>query len=234
LSSDGDGPEASARRALEFVEDGQVLGLGTGRAATAFVRALGARVKQGLHIRGVPTSEATAAVARELGIPLLELEEAGGLDCTFDGADEVDPSLDLIKGWGGALVREKIVAAWSRRLVILVGAEKLVPALGSRGKLPVEVVPFGVSLARRRLQEMGFESQLRSGPEGDPLVTDNGNLILDCKTSLIEDPDALDREIQALPGVVGTGIFAGMADAVIVQDGDRVEVKRRARAKQGR
>ena len=125
-------PEASAQAALEFVEDGQTLGLGTGRAAEAFVRALGARVAEGLNVRGVPTSERTDALARELGIALTTLAEAGRLDVTFDGADEVDPALDVIKGYGGALVREKIVAASSDRLVILVGAEKLVPQLGAR------------------------------------------------------------------------------------------------------
>ena len=128
-----DAPIESARRALAFVEAGQTLGLGTGRAATAFVRELGARVAEGLRVRGVATSEATAAVAREVGIPLLELAEAGPLHVTFDGADEVDPQLELIKGYGGALVREKITAASSRKLLILVGAEKLVAKLGERG-----------------------------------------------------------------------------------------------------
>ena len=220
-------PEASAQAALQFVEDGQTLGLGTGRAATAFVRALGARVQQGLRVRGVPTSEATAAVAAEVGIPLLTLAEAGRLDTTFDGADEVDPELDVIKGYGGALVREKIVAASSDRLVILVGAEKLVGTLGERGKLPVEVLDFGRELCARQLAALGCEPSVRKTDDGAEYRTDNANPILDCKVSGISDPAALETAILAIPGVLGTGLFVGMADAVIVQDGDAVEVRRR-------
>jgi ribose 5-phosphate isomerase A len=218
---------AAAARAVEEVEDGSVLGLGTGRAAAAFVRVLGARVAEGLRVRGVPTSEATAALARDLGIPLVELHEVAELDATFDGADEVDPQLDCIKGYGGALVREKIVAASSRRLVILVGAEKLVPTLGTRGKLPVEVVPFGVPLCRRRLQAMGLDAALRLGEDGEPIATDNGNCVLDCKIGPLDDPVGLDRAIQALPGVLGTGLFLGMAQEVIVERADAVEVLER-------
>ena len=221
------GPEGSAQAALEFVKDGHTVGLGTGRAATAFVRALGERVRQGLSVRGVPTSEATAAVAREVGIPLLTLAEAGQLDTTFDGADEVDPALDVIKGYGGALVREKIVAASSQQLVILVGAEKLVDTLGQRGKLPVEVLDFGRALCARRLAVLGCAPTVRTGDDGRELRTDNGNPILDCKVSAIADPASLEAEILAIPGVLGPGLFIGMAAAGIVQDGDSVEVKRR-------
>jgi ribose 5-phosphate isomerase A len=228
MSEESAGPEASAARALEFVSDGQTLGLGTGRAAAAFVRALGARVADGLRVRGVPTSDATDALARSCGIPLLSLEQAGQLDTTFDGADEVDPQLDVIKGYGGALVREKIVAACSAQIVILVGVEKLVDRLGARGKLPVEVVPFGVGLAQRTLQQMGFESALRLASADSPLKTDNGNYILDCKVGPLDDPAGLDREIQAIPGVVGTGLFVGMANAVVIQHGNHVEVRHRA------
>jgi len=212
------------QKALEYVREGQTLGLGTGRAATAFVRALGARVQQGLKVRGVPTSEATAQVARELGIPLLTLEEAGELDVTFDGADEVAPSLDLIKGYGGALVREKIVAASSRQFVVLVGDEKLVSVLGERGRLPVEIIPFGEALCRRRLAKLGLEADLRRRDDGSVWVTDNGNHILDCRVSSIADPAALDLDLLRIPGVVGTGIFARMANVVLVQRGDEVEV----------
>jgi len=221
-------PEASAAAALEFVEPGQTLGLGTGRAAEAFVRALGARVADGLDVRGVPTSQRTEALARELGITLLTLAEAERLDTTFDGADEVDPHLDVIKGYGGALVREKIVAASSDQLVILVGAEKLVEKLGDRGKLPVEVVAFGQALADRRLREIGCEPVLRRSDGAAPYVTDNGNHILDCRVSAIDRPAQLEQQILAIPGVLGTGLFIGMADAVIVQDGDQVEVRRRS------
>jgi len=221
------GPEASAQAALAFVGDGQTLGLGTGRAAAAFVRALGARVAAGLSVRGVPTSDATEALAREVGIPLLTLEEAGHLDATFDGADEVDPRLDVIKGYGGALVREKIVAASSDALYILVGEEKLVEKLGQRGKLPVEVVPFARSLVQRRMEALGCKGVERLDDAGASYRTDNGNLVLDAEVGAIDDPGALDQALLSIPGVLGTGLFVGMADAVVVQRGDDVEVLRR-------
>jgi len=218
----------AAERALEFVEDGQIVGLGTGRAAAAFVRALATRCKEGgVSVRGVPTSKATEELARELGIPLLDMSDVDEIDVTFDGADEVDPGLDVIKGYGGALVREKIVAAASRRLVILVGHEKLVSRLGQRGKLPVEIVPFAKSLCRRRFAALGYPAELRRDAEGEPLVSDNGNWILDCRVERIPNPAHLDSALLAVPGVVGTGLFVEMADAVIVQDGDSVELRER-------
>ncbi|MBW2295056.1 MAG: ribose-5-phosphate isomerase RpiA [Deltaproteobacteria bacterium] len=226
-SASADTPIATARRALDWVSDGQTLGLGTGRAATAFVRALGERVRDGLKVSGVPTSEVTAALARELSIPLLTLEEAGTIDVCFDGADEVDPNLDLIKGYGGAHVREKIVAASSSKLVILVGVEKVVEVLGSRGKLPVEVLPFGEAHCREALRRLGCEPKTRSNDDGTPLISDNGNYILDCKIAPIENAAELERAILDIPGVLGTGLFIGMADAVIIQDGDAVEVRER-------
>jgi ribose 5-phosphate isomerase A len=202
------------------------LGLGTGRAASAFIERLGLRVKAGLRVRGVPTSERTAQLARKLGIPLVSLAEAGILDVCLDGADEVDPRLDLIKGYGGALVREKIVAASARKLVILVGPEKLVPKLGARGTLPVEVVPFGLTLATRRLRALGCEPRLRM--EGEkPYLTDNSNHILDCGIHPLDDPARFEGELRGVPGVVGSGLFLGMADVVIVEDGEKVEVRRR-------
>jgi ribose 5-phosphate isomerase A len=215
-----------ATRAIEFVKDGDVVGLGTGRAATAFVHALGAAVKEGLRVRGVPTSQVTAGLATQLGISLARLDEVDQIDVTFDGADEVDPRLDLIKGYGGAMVREKIVAASSRRLIILVGAEKLVPILGSRGILPVEVVPFGLLLCQRRLIELDCRPTVRL-VDGQPFVTDNGNQILDCAISAIQDPTAFEQAIVSIPGVVGTGLFIGMADTILVQDGETVKVQRR-------
>ncbi len=215
-----------ANIALEFIKDGDVVGLGTGRAATAFVRALGDAVKAGLRVTAVSTSQVTATLAVQLGIPLATLEEVSSIDITFDGADEVDPRLDLIKGYGGALIREKIVAASSRRLVILVGAEKLVPILGSRGILPVEVVPFGLPLCRRRLAELGCGPTVRE-QNGQPFVTDNGNYILDCSISPLSGPASFEQAILGIPGVVGTGLFIGMADTVLVQDGDAVHVQQR-------
>lgn len=221
----GDGPDLdrTAQKALEWVEPGQTIGLGTGRAAAQFVRALGARVKDGLEVRGVPTSDATEALAADLGIPLVTLAEAGEIDVTFDGADEFTPERDLVKGWGGALVREKIVAASSRRLVILVGPEKKVGRLGERGKLPVEIVPFGRVLCERRLAEMGHSPTIREA-DGGPFLTDNGNFILDCAVQPLADARAVEDAILAVPGVVGTGLFLGMADAVLCQSGDEVEV----------
>lgn len=219
----------AAERALEFVEDGQVVGLGTGRAAADFVRALAIHRKEGgLAVRGVPTSHATEELAAELGIPLVGMEEVEEIDVTFDGADEVDPALDVIKGYGGALVREKIVAAASRKLVILVGNEKLVQRLGQRGRLPVEIVPFAAAFCRRRFRSLGLEADLRPGADGEPLLSDNGNWILDCRVERIPNPSQLDQALLAIPGVVGTGLFAGMADAVIVQDGEHVEVRTRS------
>jgi ribose 5-phosphate isomerase A len=222
-----DSPLATAQRALDWVRDGQTLGLGTGRAATAFVRALGERVRAGLEVTGVPTSEATAELARSLGIPLLTLDEAVRIDVCFDGADEVDPNLDLIKGYGGAHVREKIVAASSEKLVILVGVEKVVEILGSRGKLPVEVLPFGEAHCREALRRLGCEPETRCTDDGTPVVSDNGNTILDCKIAPIQNPAELERAILEIPGVLGTGLFIAMADAVIIQDGDTVEVRER-------
>jgi len=215
-----------AAHALAFVQAGQIVGLGSGRAASAFVRALGREVRSGLAVRGVPTSEATAALAREVGIPLASMEDAGTIDVTVDGADEVDPHLDLIKGYGGALVREKVVAAASRRLVILVGPEKLVPALGSRGKLPVEVVHFAVAYCRRRLADDGHAAAIRTSG-GAPFVTDNGNLILDCAVAAIPDPARLDAALRSIPGVVGTGLFLGMAHTVLAWDEGTVTARSR-------
>jgi ribose 5-phosphate isomerase A len=206
---------AVAARALEFVADGMVVGLGTGRAATAFVHALGARVQQGLRIRGVPTSEATATLARQLGISVIGLGDIETIDVTLDGADEVDPNLDLIKGYGGALVREKIVAAASRREIILVGSEKLVPRLGSHGKLPVEVVQFALPFCQRRLAALGCRPVLRS-TNGKPYITDGGNYILDCGIDPIPSVRELEEALRAIPGVVGTGLFIAMAERVLV------------------
>lgn len=222
------GSATAADAALDFVEDGQVVGLGTGRAAAAFVRALAIRMKEeDLHVQGVPTSHATEELARELGIPLLALDDVDRIDVTVDGADEVDARLDCIKGYGGAMVREKVVAAASRMLVIVVGPEKLVARLGQRGKLPVEVVPFAAAFCTRRLAELGCPPDLRRGSDGGPWVTDNGNWILDCRVERIPNPAQLDQAMRAIPGVVGTGLFIGLAGAVVVGDGDAVDVRRR-------
>lgn len=215
-----------SEKALELVPAGCTIGLGSGRAATAFVRALGERLKQGFRVRGVPSSRETQELALHLGIPLASPEEADEIALTVDGADEVDPNLDLIKGWGGALVREKVVAAMSRKLVILVGTEKLVAKLGERGKLPVEVVPFALPLASRRLHAMGLKPAPRLDGEV-AFVTDNGNHILDCAVPTLDDPSETERRLREIPGVVGTGLFLGMADTVLIQREGDVEVRRR-------
>jgi ribose 5-phosphate isomerase A len=203
-------------RALDLVADNSLIGLGSGRAARAFVQALADRVRAGaVRVRGVATSEETARLARDLGVPLTTLTEAGTLDLTVDGADEVDSRLNLIKGYGRALVREKVVAAASDRLVILVGQEKMVTRLGERGKLPVEIVPFSLPLCERRLLDLGCRPVLWA-ENGHALTTDNGNYILDCGVEPIDEPRQLESTIQAIPGVVGTGLFLGMADVVLI------------------
>ena len=215
-----------ATRALDFVHDGTVVGLGTGRAATAFVHALGEQVANGLRVKGVPTSQATAAAARRLGIPLVGLGDVDVIDVTVDGADEVDPELNLIKGYGGAMVAEKIVAAASRTEVILVGSEKLVPVLGRRGILPVEVLPFAVAFCQRRLAALGSRPTVRLNGNS-PFVSDSGNYILDCGVEPITAPQELEHAIRDIPGVVGTGLFLGIADVVLVGEADGLRELRR-------
>ena len=222
MSAAEEGAARLAEHALQLVQDGQVLGLGTGRAATAFVRALAARVEGGLRVVGVPTAEATARLARQLGIPLATLADHPALDLAIDGADEVDPRGDLIKGYGGALLREKVVATAARRFVVLVGREKIVPTLGSRGRLPVEVVPFALPLCRERLARLGLRPEVRMR-DASPETTDNGNWILDCGLEPIADPPGLDLAIRAIPGVAATGLFLGMAPTILVEAGGKVE-----------
>ena len=206
--------DALGRYALRYVKRGHTLGLGTGRAASAFIRALGA---SGIDVRGVATSKASEELGRSVGIPIVTLAEVGRIDTDFDGADEVDPRLNLIKGYGGALVREKIVAASSRRFIVLVGEEKLVNKLGDRGRVPVEVVPFGVPLAMSKLKALGMKPRVREN-DGKQFITDNGNWILDCEVKKIVNPARLDRDLRAIPGVVGTGLFVAMADIVLVAE----------------
>lgn len=222
---------AVGRKALDFVPDGARIGLGSGRTTEAFLHLLGERIRQGLRIRGVPTSSGTAKLAHQLGIPLDTLDPAEPLEVTIDGADEVERgSLKLIKGWGGALVRERIVAAAAKRQIILVTPEKMVDRLGSRGKLPVEVIPFAVPFSRQRLEAIGVPGGVRPvirDKDGQPFVTDNGNWILDCTIGPQSDPEWLEREMCAIPGVVDTGLFLGTAALVLLAEGGQVrEIKR--------
>jgi ribose 5-phosphate isomerase A len=223
-------PEDLARLAVRAValvrEAGPTVrvGLGSGRAAEAFVRALASERR--LEVLGVPTSRATAALATSLGLVVSD-RLVDPIDVTVDGADEVDPRLDLIKGYGGALTRERIVAAASRRQVILVTPEKLVPRLGTRGRLPLEIVPFAEPLCQRRLRALGCDPRRRE-TAGAPFVTDNGNWILDCGIAAQDDAAALDRDIRRIPGVVDTGFFLGTAEQVLVAEAEAIRVLRRA------
>ncbi|HEV3435901.1 MAG TPA: ribose-5-phosphate isomerase RpiA [Gemmata sp.] len=215
---------AVAERAIKFIPNEGTIGLGSGRAAAAFIHALSKRVIAGLRIQCVPTSKASATLAAQLGIPLVTLDEVNALDVAVDGADEVDPQGNLIKGLGGALVREKIVAASARRLIIVVGVEKLVPVLGTHGILPVEVIPFGLSLCSRRMIGLGLACRLRLS-NGKTFVSDNGNYILDVQVQAMDKPNELEQTIRAIPGVVGTGLFLGMSPTVLIQRGESVEVR---------
>jgi len=207
----------AADRAVKQVKDGMIVGLGTGSTAAYAVDALGQLVRDGLHIIGIPTSELTARQARALGIPLATLAEQTQVHLTIDGADEVElGTLNLLKGRGGALLREKIVASASGRLVIIVDETKLVDRLGSRYAIPVEVVPFGWQVAARKLREAGAAVSIRHAEDGRLFVSDGGHYILDCAFRAIASPASLDQELNAIVGVVEHGLFLGMTSEVIV------------------
>ncbi|MGP0075786.1 MAG: ribose-5-phosphate isomerase RpiA [Bryobacteraceae bacterium] len=211
--------------AAGLVENGMIVGLGTGSTAKFAVEALGRRVKDGLRIVGIPTSEATARQARGVGIRVSSLAEHTEVDLTIDGADEIQRgTLDLIKGHGGALLREKVVASASRRLIIIADDTKLVDQLGTRFALPVEVVPFGWQAAERKLQQLGSHTKLRPGPDEKPFVTDGGNFIIDCSFSPIQAPAELDQQLNSVVGVVEHGLFLKMTSRAIVAGQDGVKV----------
>ncbi len=219
----------AAARALDFVEPGMKLGLGTGSTAAHFVDLLGAKVKAGLDVVCVPTSEATAEQARGLGIKLTTLDDITELDLTVDGADEIDTELSLVKGGGGALLREKIVADASKKVIIIADHSKMVEMLGAF-PLPLEVIPYGLKTTISRVKLMA-EAADCEGPivqrlmaNGKPFVTDNGNFILDCNFGIIEDPITLDMLLKEVPGVVENGMFLDVADYVIIAGPDGVEV----------
>jgi ribose 5-phosphate isomerase A len=220
VSANDAAKRAAAEAAAALVEDGMRVGLGSGSTVRHLVLALGARVREGLRIVAVPSSEATAALAREQGIPLVELDAA--LDLDIDGADEVETgTLRLIKGLGGALLREKIVAEASRRFVVVADTAKVVTVLGEKAPLPVEVVRFGHAATARRLAELGGAPVLRPGPDGAPFVTDGGNLIYDCAGfAPIRDPFTLQRQVRAIAGAVETGLFIDRAEQAIIGAAD--------------
>jgi ribose 5-phosphate isomerase A len=221
----------AAERAVELVQSGMVVGLGTGETATYAIRRIGALLRAGTleDIEAVATSLATAAEAVRWGIPLLEESRATPTDIIIDGADEIDPALNLIKGRGGALLREKIVAQTSRRVVIVADHSKLSPVLGTRSPLPVEVVPFGSRYQPEYLRGLLPQAQIsfRMGPGSSPVRTDQGNFILDCVTGPIEQPEELARRLQARAGVVAHGLFLGLATDVIVAGQSGIEHRTR-------
>jgi ribose 5-phosphate isomerase A len=223
--------QQAAERAVELVASGMVVGLGTGETATYAIRRIGALLRAGTleDIEGVATSLATAAEAVRLGIPLLEESRVTPTDITIDGADEIDPSMDLLKGQGGALLREKIVAQTSRRVVIVADHTKLSPVLGTRSPLAVEIVPFGSRYQAEYLKSLMPQAQIsfRMGSAGLPVRTDQGNFILDCATGPIEHPSELARQLEARAGVVAHGLFLGIATDVIVAGPSGVEHRTR-------
>jgi ribose 5-phosphate isomerase A len=219
--------QAAARASLRFVSNGQVVGLGSGSTATDAVRLLVEQVRSGLKIRGVPTSTATEKLAKSGGIPLTTLDEVLAIDVTIDGADEFDPQLNLIKGGGGNLLREKIVASASKLFVIIVDSSKQVPTLG-KFPLPVEVIPFAQSLVRRKIEALGAKVKVRQSATGDPFVTDEGHHLLDCDFGRIPDPAALARKLESMPGVVEHGLFLDMANVVLLAKGSEVQELRRS------
>jgi ribose 5-phosphate isomerase A len=229
--------QQAAERALTLVEDGMSLGLGTGSTAARFVDLVGRKVKEGLRVRCVPTSQATRAQAERLGIPLISLEQQPFLDLTVDGADELDAELRLIKGGGGALLIEKIVATASGRMVVIADVSKRVATLG-RFPLPVEVVRFGLAATRSMIEvlasDAGCQGEIRQRvkADGEPFVTDSGNFILDCAFGQIDEPEALDEALKLIPGVVENGLFLGIADAAIVAGPSGVVVLERDEAGQ--
>ena len=221
-----DEKQVAARASLQFVQDGQVLGLGTGSTAEYFIRLLAERVRTGLKIRGIPTSVRSRQLAEQLQIPLVTLEDCPEINIAIDGADEIDPQLRLIKGGGGALLREKIVASAAQRFIIVGDSSKQVSQLG-KFPLPVEIVPFAECVVAPKIVALGATVALRKYAYGNPFRTDEGHYILDCQFGKIADPDALAQKLSNMPGVVEHGLFIGMAErALIGKKGQLVELKR--------
>jgi ribose 5-phosphate isomerase A len=213
----------AARRALALVEPGMTVGLGSGSTATMWIKLLGEKVRQGLEIRAIASSDDSEKLGRSYGIPIVSFDEVKSLDLTVDGADEVAPGLALIKGGGGKLLREKIVASASRRFVVVVDESKVVEKLG-RFPLPVEVIQMAEPLVSAELREMGFTPKIRTNQDGSQYITDEGNLILDCSGVLMDDPAAVAARLDSMVGVVEHGLFLGMANmALIAGEGGVVE-----------
>ena len=217
--------QRAAEAAVEYVKDGMIVGLGTGSTTEFAVKKLGERVRDGLAIRGIPTSDVTKVQAEEEGIPLIDFSETMYLDLTIDGADEIDVNLNMIKGGGAALLREKIVASASKEEIIIVSHEKFVKQLGSF-PLPVEVIPFGWQIIFNQLETLGGSPDLRL-KQGQPLLTDQGNYILDCRFRQILDAAQLEQRLNMIPGVVENGLFTGLCTRMIMAEGEKIVVKER-------
>lgn len=213
----------AAERAVEFVKDGMILGLGTGSTTYYAIQKIGELVKEGFDIIGIPTSEGSSKLAKELNIPLSNLEEYPEIDLTIDGADEVDPKFNLIKGMGGALLREKIVAFHSKKEIIIIDSTKLVNILGTKSPLPVEIEKFGWSGTLKELSKFDCNINIRKN-EGKIFLSDNGNYIVDCSFSKIDEPEKLEHEINNIPGVIENGLFMGLIDFVIVGTDDSTSI----------
>ena len=215
--------QRAAEAAVEYVKDGMIVGLGTGSTTEFAVKKLGEKVRDGLAIRGIPTSDITKKQAEEEGIPLIDFSETIYIDLTIDGADEIDADLNMIKGGGAALLREKIVASASREVIIIVSSEKFVHQLGSF-PLPVEVIPFGWQVIFNQLETLGGSPDLRL-KQGQALRTDQGNYIIDCRFSQIIDAVQLEQLLNMIPGVVENGLFTGLCSRMIMADGDKIVLK---------
>ncbi len=214
---------AAARHALTFIQPEMIVGLGSGSTATLFIEQLGERVKQGLSIRGIATSISSEKLARQLSIPIIDFTQTPSIDVAVDGADEVAPGLSLIKGGGGNLLREKIVASAAKRFIIVVDASKIVHQLGAF-PLPIEVIQMAAPLVAPRLRALGLEPKIRQARDGSgPYITDEGNYILDCHSSGLKDPLTLASELDRIVGLVEHGLFLGMAERVIIADGEQVK-----------
>jgi ribose 5-phosphate isomerase A len=221
--------EIAAREAVKYVEDGMVVGLGSGSTASIAIKLIGQKIsEEGIDVVGIPTSTASDLLGRAVGIRIGELDEHREVDITIDGADEVDPRLNLVKGLGGALVWEKIVAASTRVEMIVVDDSKMVEFLCQKAPLPVEVVRYSHKTTARRLEVLGCEPTLRLASDGSPFVTDNGNHIVDCRFDGLDDPRSMESEINAIPGVVENGLFIGLASKVIVASNDGIRIFERA------
>lgn len=230
MANDRESEKASAAaRAVQEVRDGMLVGLGTGSTAGLAIRALAERIRDGLHVECVATSLATETIARSVGLAIRSFEGVASVDLTIDGADEIDGSLRAIKGGGGALMREKIVASASHRMLVIIDSSKFVSMLG-RFRLPVEALPFAAAWVERSVIQLGGRPQRRLGRDGSPFLTDQGNVIFDCDFGEIADPKTLAKSLDAIPGLLEHGLFVTEIDAVFIGRGDRVEVREKPQA----